>query len=45
MTLEFFTSLLSNEFESDKAPRHDLSTVEVGVNYVMIVSTNAGLWA
>jgi hypothetical protein len=41
----FYEFIKLTEFESDKAPRHDLSTVEIGVNYVLIVSTNAGLWA
>ena len=41
----FYEFIKLSEFESDKATRHDLSTVEIGVNYVMIVSTNAGLWA
>ena len=41
----FYEFIKLSEFESNKAIRHDLSTVETGVNYVMIVSTNAGLWA
>ena len=41
----FYEFIKLDEFESDKATRHDLSTVEIGVNYVMIISTNAGLWA
>ena len=41
----FYEFIKLSEFESSKATRHDLSTVEIGVNYVMIVSTNAGLWA
>ena len=41
----FYEFIKLKEFESNKAVRHDLSTVETGVNYVMIVSTNAGLWA
>ena len=41
----FYEFIKLSEFESNKAIRHDLSTVETGVNYVMVVSTNAGLWA
>ena len=41
----FYEFIKLVEFESDKVTRHDLSTVEIGVNYVMIISTNAGLWA
>ena len=41
----FYEFIKLVEFESDKVTRHDLSTVETGVNYVMIISTNAGLWA
>ena len=41
----FYEFIKLVEFESDKVTRHDLSTVETGVNYVMIISSNAGLWA
>src|SRR5690606_34901971 len=35
----------ADEFFSDNAKRLTVGEVETGVNYVMIISTNAGLWA
>lgn len=32
-------------FENENSKRYNLSQVQIGINYVLIVSTNAGLWA
>jgi hypothetical protein len=34
----------SDEFYSDKPRRYTVGEVELGINYVLIISTNAGLW-
>lgn len=40
----FYEFVKSDEFHSPDAKRHTIGEVEVGVNYVLIISTNAGLW-
>lgn len=41
----FYEFVKSDEFFVDHPQRITLKDVELGVNYVMIISTNAGLWA
>ncbi|NKI26864.1 GH3 auxin-responsive promoter family protein [Arenibacter sp. 6A1] len=41
----FYEFIKADEFFSDKPERLTIKDVELGVNYVMIISTNAGLWA
>ncbi len=41
----FYEFIKADEFYSENPKRITLKDVEVGVNYVMIISTNAGLWA
>lgn len=41
----FYEFIKADEFFSENPKRLTLKDVEVGVNYVMIISTNAGLWA
>ncbi|APG60809.1 GH3 auxin-responsive promoter family protein [Christiangramia salexigens] len=41
----FYEFIREDEFYSENPKRLSLSEVETGVNYVMIVSTTAGLWA
>ena len=41
----FYEFIKSEEFFDEKPKRLTIGEVEVGVNYVMIVSTTAGLWA
>ncbi|WP_026810887.1 GH3 auxin-responsive promoter family protein [Arenibacter latericius] len=40
----FYEFVKADEFFVDNPKRITLKDVEVGVNYVMIISTNAGLW-
>lgn len=40
----FYEFVKSDEFYSDKPRRYTIGEVELGVNYVLIISTNAGLW-
>jgi len=44
----FYEFIKSDEFYSDPEPlgprRYTIGEVELGVNYVLIISTNAGLW-
>jgi len=40
----FYEFIKSDDFFSDNPKRLTISEVELGVNYVMIISTNAGLW-
>ncbi|MCL5247313.1 GH3 auxin-responsive promoter family protein [Cellulophaga sp. 20_2_10] len=40
----FYEFIKAGEFYEDNAERITLKDVELGVNYVMIISTNAGLW-
>ena len=41
----FYEFIKTDEFESENAKRFSLKEVELDVNYVLIISTNAGLWA
>ncbi len=41
----FYEFIKADEFFEENAKRITIANVEVGINYVMIISTNAGLWA
>ncbi|GAA4891494.1 GH3 auxin-responsive promoter family protein [Flaviramulus aquimarinus] len=41
----FYEFIKADEFFNENPKRITIANVEVGVNYVMIISTNAGLWA
>ena len=41
----FYEFIKSDEFFSENPRRYTIGEVELGVNYVLIISTNAGLWA
>jgi len=41
----FYEFVIAEEFFNEKPKRHTIGEVVLGVNYVMIISTNAGLWA
>jgi len=41
----FYEFVKSDEFFNNNPKRITLKDVEIGINYVMIISTNAGLWA
>ena len=41
----FYEFVKTDEFYNEDRKRLTLKDVEIGVNYVMIISTNAGLWA
>ncbi|WP_298237210.1 GH3 auxin-responsive promoter family protein [uncultured Algibacter sp.] len=41
----FYEFIKADEFFDENPKRITIGSVEVGVNYVMIISTNAGLWA
>ncbi|GGG38914.1 hypothetical protein GCM10011414_05290 [Croceivirga lutea] len=41
----FYEFVKAEEFFDDKPKRYTIGEVEVGVNYAMVISTNAGLWA
>ncbi len=40
----FYEFIPATEFYSDNPPRLTIGEVEMGVNYVLIISSNAGLW-
>ena len=40
----FYEFIKSDEFYTENPKRHTIGEVELGVNYVLILSTNAGLW-
>ena len=40
----FYEFIKSDDFYTENTKRHTIGEVEVGVNYVLIISTNAGLW-
>ena len=40
----FYEFIKSDEFYMQNSKRHTIGEVELGVNYVLIISTNAGLW-
>jgi hypothetical protein len=41
----FYEFIKADEFFNEKPKRITLKDVEIGVNYVIIISSNAGLWA
>ena len=41
----FYEFIKSDEFYDENPERISIGDVELGVNYVLIISTNAGLWA
>jgi hypothetical protein len=41
----FYEFIKADEFFSENARRYTIGEVEMGLNYVLIISTNAGLWA
>ncbi|MFV5696987.1 GH3 auxin-responsive promoter family protein [Flavobacterium sp. ZT3R17] len=40
----FYEFIKSDEFYTEKPRRYTIGEVELGINYVLIISTNAGLW-
>jgi hypothetical protein len=40
----FYEFIKSEDFYTEKPKRYTIGEVELGVNYVLIISTNAGLW-
>ena len=40
----FYEFIKSDEFYTESPKRYTIGEVELGVNYVLIISTNAGLW-
>jgi len=40
----FYEFIKVEEFFSDRPKRYTIGEVEIGVNYVLLISTNAGLW-
>ena len=40
----FYEFIKSDEFYTENPKRHTIGEVELNVNYVLIISTNAGLW-
>ena len=41
----FYEFIKADEFFTEHPKRYTISEVELGINYVLIISTNAGLWA
>ncbi|GAK92450.1 putative auxin-regulated protein [Nonlabens ulvanivorans] len=41
----FYEFIPADQFFDENAPRLTIGEVEIGVNYVLIISTTAGLWA
>jgi len=41
----FYEFIKTDEFHNENPARISIADVELGVNYVLIISTNAGLWA
>ena len=41
----YYEFIKPEEFGKGKYERYNLNNVEIGVNYILIVSSNAGLWA
>ena len=41
----FFEFVPADELEADTPTRHWLGTIEPGINYALVVSSNAGLWS
>jgi hypothetical protein len=40
----FYEFIKADEFFTEKPRRYTIGEVEIGINYVLIISTNAGLW-
>jgi hypothetical protein len=40
----FYEFIKADDFFKENPKRHTIGEVEIGVNYVLIISTNAGLW-
>ena len=40
----YYEFIPADQFESENPKAYDLSEVKTGVNYAMVISTNAGLW-
>ena len=40
----FYEFIKAQDFYTENPRRHTIGEVEIGVNYVLIISTNAGLW-
>ena len=41
----FYEFIKTDEFDSHNYTRYNLANVEIGTNYVLVVTSNAGLWA
>ncbi len=41
----FYEFIIASEFYAENPKRYTIGEVELGINYVLIISTNAGLWA
>ena len=41
----FYEFIRTDEFESDNYTRYNLTNVDKGVNYILVITSNAGLWA
>ena len=41
----FYEFIKEEDFFNENPKRIDITNAEIGINYVMIISTNAGLWA
>ncbi|TBX71215.1 GH3 auxin-responsive promoter family protein [Flavobacterium silvisoli] len=41
----FYEFIKAEDFFTENPKRHTIGEVELGMNYVLIISTNAGLWA
>lgn len=41
----FYEFIKADEFHTEHPKRHTIGEVELNINYVLIISTNAGLWA
>jgi hypothetical protein len=41
----FYEFIKSDEFYTENPKRHTIGEVQLGINYVLIISTNAGLWS
>jgi hypothetical protein len=41
----FYEFIKADEFFTENPKRYTIGEVELGINYVLIISTNAGLWA
>jgi hypothetical protein len=41
----FYEFIKADDFFTENPKRHTIGEVELGVNYALIISTNAGLWA